>query len=205
MGSGGKSVVDNEIFSLSFKRMLDKKTVPTEDEINEHIGNKAVKHIETIKNCLSNIFEIQMELKFPFGNNYGWGYKVSNKSKHLFYLFFEKDSINIMLQIKKKIEKENEIEKYNNLSEEGKEYWKDSYPCGENGGWIHYRILNKKHLKDMGIFLSVKTKKEINLWIWITESGQTTHNEAVEFIIWPEKIGKIYIILEIFRGVLSKF
>ena len=102
MGSGGKSVVDNEIFSLSYKRMLDKRNVPTENEINEHIGDKAVKHIETIKSNLSNVFEIQMELKFPFGNNYGWGYKVSNKSKHLFYIFFEKDSINIMLQIKKK-------------------------------------------------------------------------------------------------------
>ena len=110
MGSGGKSVVDNEIFSLSYKRMLDKKTVPTEDEINEHIGNKAVKHIETIKSGLSNIFETQMEVKFPFGNNYGWGYKVSNRSKHLFYIFFEKDSINIMLQIKKKMDTLQDIE-----------------------------------------------------------------------------------------------
>ena len=95
-----------------------------------------------------------------FENNYGWEYKISNRSKDL---FFEKDSINIMLQIKKKIEKENEIEKYNNLSAEGKEYWKNSYPCGKNGGWIHYRVKNKKHLKDIGIFLSVKTKKEIKM------------------------------------------
>jgi hypothetical protein len=103
-----------------------------------------------------------MELKFPFGNNYVWGYKVSNKSKHLFYLFLEKGSITIMLQISK-IKTGKEIEKYNSLTEEGKAHWKNKYPCGENGGWIHYRIVNKKQLKDTGIFLSIKTNKEVAL------------------------------------------
>jgi len=145
-----------------YERMLNKQVVPNEDEIKEYIGGKAFENIKLIKNGLSNIFEVKMELKFPFGNNYGWGYKVSNKSKHLFYLFFEKGSITVMIQINK-IETEKEIEKYNNLSEEGKEYWKNKYPCGENGGWIHYRILNKKQLNDIGIFLSIKTNKEIKL------------------------------------------
>jgi len=27
-------------------------------------------------NSLNQIFEINAELKFPFGNNYGWGYKI---------------------------------------------------------------------------------------------------------------------------------
>jgi hypothetical protein len=143
--------------------MLNKQAVPTEDEINDYIGEKAVKHIELIKNSLGKIFEIKSELKFPFGNNYGWGYKISAKSKHLFYLFFERGSITIMLQIKKNIKTETQIEKYNCLSEEGKDYWKNSYPCGENGGWIHYRITNENQLKDIGIFLSVKTNKEICL------------------------------------------
>ncbi len=65
-----------------------------------------------------------------------------------------------MFQISK-IKTEKEIEKYNNLSEEGKEYWKNRYPCGENGGWLQYRITNKKQLKDIGIFLSIRTNKEI--------------------------------------------
>jgi hypothetical protein len=67
-----------------------------------------------------------------------------------------------MIQIKG-IRTEKEIEKYNKLSEEGKEYWNNRYPCGENGGWIHYRVLNKKHLKDIGIFLSIRTNKEMKL------------------------------------------
>jgi len=145
-----------------YERLLDKNIVPCTENIQKYIGMKAVKNVEKIKNALEKVFEINMELKFPFGKNYGWGYKVSNKSKHLFYIFFEKGSITLMLQINK-INSEKEIEKYNKLSEEGKEYWKNRYSCGENGGWIHYRLIDKNHLKDIGIFLSIKTKMEIEL------------------------------------------
>jgi hypothetical protein len=145
-----------------YERILDKENVPTEQFIKEYMGKEAVKNSELLKNALENIFEINIELKYPFGNKYGWGYKVSIKSKHLFYMFFEKGSFTIMIQIKG-IETKKEIEKYNKLSKEGKNYWNNRYPCGENGGWLHYRILNKKHLKDIGIFLSIRTNKEIEL------------------------------------------
>ena len=142
--------------------MLNKQTVPTENEINGFIGKRSVENIELIKKSLESIFDINMELKFPFGNNYGWGYKVSSKSKHLFYIFFEKGCITITLQIRT-IKTEKEIERYNKLSGEGRKYWENRYPCGENGGWIHYKIANKKQLKDLGLFLSIKTNKEIEL------------------------------------------
>jgi hypothetical protein len=103
-----------------------------------------------------------MELKFPFGKEYGWGYKISSKSKHLFYIFFEKNCFIITMQISK-IKTEKEIKNYNELSEEGKNYWENRYPCGKNGGWIHYKVKNKKQLKDIGIFLSIKTNKEIKI------------------------------------------
>jgi hypothetical protein len=144
------------------ERMLNKKVVPTEKEINEYIGEKSIENINIIKKSLEKIFEINIELKFPFGNNYGWGYKISNKSKHLFYIFFERNSITIMLQIGG-IKSENEMEKYSKLSEEGKKYWENRYPCGENGGWIHYRIINKKQLIDIGIFLTIKTNREVKM------------------------------------------
>ena len=145
-----------------YERMLDKQNVPTENEIQKHIGKKSTKHIALLKDGLGKIFEIKTELKFPFGNDYGWGYKFNHKAKHLFYLFFEKGSITIMLQISKVTTKQ-EIEKYNKLSNEGKKYWQNRYPCGTNGGWIHYRITNRKQLKDIEIFLSIKTNKEIKL------------------------------------------
>ena len=126
------------------------------------MGDKAVKNCEFLKRALKKLFEINIESKYPFGNNYKLGYKVSNKSKHLFYLFPENGSFTIMLQIQG-IKTEKEIEKYNKLSDERKEYWKNRYPCGKNGGWIHYRIINKKQLKDIGIFLSIKTNKDIEI------------------------------------------
>jgi hypothetical protein len=144
-----------------YERMLNKEIVPKENTIKEFIGEKAFENINLIKDALEKIMEIKMELRFPYGNKYGWGYKISDiKNKHLFDLFFEKGSINIMLRIQ--IKTETEIEKYNKLSDEGKEYWENKYPCG-NGGWIHYRVINKKHLKDIGIFLCIKTKKEIKI------------------------------------------
>ena len=92
-----------------YERMLNKQVVPTEEVIKKYIEGKAVENIEKTKNGLEKIFELKMELKFPFGNGYGWGYKVSNKTKHMFYLFFEKGDITIMLQINK-IKTEKEIE-----------------------------------------------------------------------------------------------
>ena len=144
-----------------YERMLNKKIIPTEDEIKKYIGKDSVAHIEQIRKALEGVFEITMELKFPFGNKYGWGYKVSGNSKHLFYLFFEKGAVTVMLQISK-IRTEREIENYNRLSEEGKKYWETRYPCGDNGGWVHYRITKQKQLKDIGIFLSIRTNKEID-------------------------------------------
>jgi hypothetical protein len=84
-----------------YERMVNKQVIPTEREINEYIGKKSVENIKAIKNSLKKLFDVKMELKFPFGSNYGWGYKVSHKSKHLFYIFFEKNGITITFQISK--------------------------------------------------------------------------------------------------------
>ncbi len=145
-----------------YERMLDKNTVPIPKKIKEYMGKEAVENSEILKKSLKKVLDLNCELKFPFGNNYGWGYKVSSKSKHLFYLFFEKGSFTIMLQISK-IKTEEELAKYDKLSEKGKTYWENRYPCGENGGWIQYRVIDKKELKDIGIFLSIRTKKEIEI------------------------------------------
>ena len=65
-----------------YERILDKKIVPTPKKIKEYMGKDAVENSERLKKSIKNVLDINLELKFPFGNNYGWGYKVSNKSKH---------------------------------------------------------------------------------------------------------------------------
>ena len=106
---------------------------------------------------MEKIYDIKFELRFPYGNKYGWGYKVrrivkpGSKPKYLFDIFLEKGSINIMCRLE--VKTDDELVKYDKLSEEGKKYWENRYPCGgENSGWVKYRVINKNQLKDIGIF-----------------------------------------------------
>ena len=70
-----------------YERLLDKNIIPTEKQIKEYMGEEAVENSEFLKRALKKAYEINIELKYPFGNNYGWGYKVSSKSKHLLEYF----------------------------------------------------------------------------------------------------------------------
>ena len=80
-----------EIIMVS--RMLDKNFTPTKAEIFEHIGNNGQLLLTKFDEAFSKQYDMKRELKFPFGNNYGWGYQYSHKTKHLCYVFFEKDQI----------------------------------------------------------------------------------------------------------------
>jgi hypothetical protein len=146
-----------------FERMLDKKNLPNVCEIEKYIGKRSTKYIKSMISNLKDHFNVIIEIKFPFGNKYGWGYKISNKSKHLLYIFFEKRAITVMIQIEN-IESDIGKLKYNELSTEGKEYWEKSYPCGIGGGWIHYRLLNDNNFDDIGKFIMMKTNREFE-WV----------------------------------------
>ena len=38
------------------------------------------------------------------------------------------------------------------------ELWKNRYPCGDNGGWIHYRVLSDQELEDVLKLLFIRKK-----------------------------------------------
>jgi hypothetical protein len=38
------------------------------------------------------------------------------------------------------------------------ELWKNRYPCGEHGGWIHYRVLVDDELTDVIKLLTIRKK-----------------------------------------------
>ena len=77
------------------------------------------------------------------------------KSKHLCYCFFEKKAITITIQLKN-IDNEFCRLKYKELSENGKKYWENRYPCEEGGGWIHFRILNDEDYLNIGKYIMMK-------------------------------------------------
>ena len=139
-----------------YERMLDKLKEPSIAEIHEYIGENSLLLLNTFEETLKQRYELKRDLKFPFGNNYGWGFKYSHKTKHLCYVFFEKDAITIMLQIGGNLV--GKIEKV--LPEclpKTEDYWNNRYPCGE-GGWIHYRVLNGDELNDVIKLLAIKQK-----------------------------------------------
>ena len=141
-------------------RMLDKNIIPTEKDILEFIGNDANNLLKQFEEEFNKQYYMQKELKFPFGNNYGWGYKYSHKTKHLCYVFFENGEIDVMLQISSK-----DNDKLDEVINAGllltKELWKNKYPCS-NGGWINYRPKTAEDIKEIMRLLAFK-KKPVNL------------------------------------------
>jgi hypothetical protein len=139
-----------------YERMLDTDRQPTLEEIHETIGSNGVKLLEELEGFLTNHYDLLSEVRFPFGNNYGWGMKYSHKSKHLCYIFFEKGAFTVTIQLGKK-ELPALQEKLPALSPKTNEIWENRYPCGD-GGWIHYRVLIQLDLQDIKELITVKIK-----------------------------------------------
>lgn len=136
------------------KRMLDKKHEPTLDEIKSTIG-KQYALLEYLEDNLKQRYDLIKDLKFPFGNTYGWGYKYAHKAKHLTYVFFEENDITAMLQIgsKEAVIFEKDLDSY---LPKTRVLWDDKYPCGEHGGWIQYTMKDKREVDEVLKILALR-------------------------------------------------
>ena len=143
-----------------YERLLDKSVMPDEAAIQEYLGLQSHERFTIFENRLKANYQLVRELKFPFGNNYGWGYKYSHKASHLCYVFFEKDAFTVMLQIGDK--QVPLLESHlSSLLQKTQDLWRDRYPCGERGGWIYYRVLADDELADVIKLLAVKKKPSV--------------------------------------------
>ncbi|MEI8199689.1 MAG: DUF3788 family protein [Eubacteriales bacterium] len=140
-----------------YERMLDRKKIPTEDEICEYIGKESAELLRIFDDALFARYDIVKDLKFPFGNEYGWGYRYAHKTKQLCYLFFEKDAFTILIQVNP----DQDPMKFESMLAlslpRTKELWAQRYPCSV-GGWLYYRVLNKEELDDVLMLLEFKKK-----------------------------------------------
>lgn len=131
-----------------FERMLDKSIIPNASQILETLGEKSYEQLMQFEASLSSQYDLHKELRFPFGNNYGWGYKYSHKTFHLCYAFFEKGAFTVMLQIgDKQVAKAERI--IAGLSDKAQTVWSNRYPCGDQGGWIFYRIIEDQDVSEV--------------------------------------------------------
>ncbi len=139
-----------------YERMLNKEISPSENEIKEYVGKDIYQLLNYFETKLGTLYDFSKELKFPFGNNYGWGYKYSCKPKHLCYLFFEKQSFTVLLQINGKGKEVLENNLANFLTKTI-ELWEERYPCGE-GGWVNYRPFSVDEVEDIIKLLQIKVR-----------------------------------------------
>jgi len=140
-----------------YERLLDKNSEPTPQQVRECLGEDGFRYLLSLEDYLQTHYHLSKEIRFPFGNSYGWGYKYSHKSSHLCYAFFEKGAFTVTIQIGDK--QAPLVEKYlSTLSPKAQKLWKNRYPCGDNGGWVHYRILSGDDLNDVYKFISAKKK-----------------------------------------------
>lgn len=135
------------MYSSTIQRFMDKTIAPSFSEINNLLGQKAIERLIKLETFMQNNYDLIRELKFPFGNNYGWGYKYSHKNKLLCYVFFEKDSFTVTITIGKS-ELQRLYQELNNMLPKTKELWENRYPCGD-GGWVHYRLEDDNELLDI--------------------------------------------------------
>ena len=140
-----------------YERMLDKETMPDEAAIQKHLGRQSLKRLAGFEKLLESGYQITKELRFPFGNSYGWGYKYSHKSSHLCYVFFEKDAFTVMLQIGDRQVPLLE-DRLPSLLQKTRDLWEDRGLCGELGGWVHYRVLTSDELADVVKLLAIRKK-----------------------------------------------
>lgn len=138
------------------KRFFDKNKVPDPSEIEQLLGAYATERLKNLDSFFKSNYNIVRELKFQFGNQYGWSYKYSTNGKMLCYVFFEEGAVTVTITIGK-----NEVSKLTSelpkMLQKTRELWANRYPCGE-GGWIHYRIENDNELPDIQKLICIKKK-----------------------------------------------
>ena len=138
-----------------YERMLDGGHRPSTLEIQNTLGMKACAYLNLLETRLADLYDLRKELRFPFGNDYGWGVKYSHKAVHLVYVFFEQGAFTVMLQIgdaRVPLMKES----LSSWSEMARTLWENRYPCGEEGGWIRYRILEQEEIEEIIRLIMIK-------------------------------------------------
>lgn len=137
-----------------YERMLNKQVTPTITEMTEYCGNNA--ELFTLLNeWLSETYGTSQTVKFPYGNQYGWGIAHRMKQKLICNVFAEDNAFTVMMRLSNK-----QFESiYDKVQKYTREYIDHKYPCSE-GGWIHYRVTCREHFDDIQKLLSLKCQGE---------------------------------------------
>lgn len=133
-----------------YERMLNKQEIPTIEEMTKFCGENS-ERFSLLNEWLSDFFNTEQKIVFPYGNNYGWGVAHKKKNKLICNIFAEDNAFSVMMRLSDKQYKT----VYGQLQKYAQEYIDNKYPCGD-GGWIHYRVASGEHFDDIKTLLAVK-------------------------------------------------
>ena len=132
------------------ERMLNKENQPTFEEMICYSGESGKLWMKLNERLVSE-FALDKLIRFPYGNDYGWGVKYSRKSKHICDIFAERDAFCALFQVSDRAMDS----VYGGLSDYAKTIWADKSPC-KGGGWIEFRVLNVEQLADLEKIIRAK-------------------------------------------------
>lgn len=139
------------------KRFCEKYHQPTEDFIQTFMGDDAWQRLMRFEDMLRDRYDLNREMKFPFGNEYGWGFRYAHKKSLLLYVFFEEGGFCCTISINSAGAQEVEA-MLDDLLPEIRTIWINRYACGADGGWINRSVTSDDELLDLVRLVGVKVK-----------------------------------------------
>lgn len=132
------------------KRLLDKTIKPSFQDMLQICGDVS-EYFQKINDYICEKDDMISEIKFPYGNNYGWCISYHKKNKLFCNLFPGEKAFNIMIRLTNK--------EFSLIYEDGTKYLQElidnKYVCGE-AGWIHYEFTDKNQYNDLLLLLNTK-------------------------------------------------
>lgn len=133
------------------ERMLDKLNTPTPAELAAWCGECETLYSDLL-GFMTNQMGAEPEIRFPYGNSYGWCTTFRKKKKLICDIFPECGAVNVMLRLTDAAF----AEAYPKLGAYMQSIIDNKYPCG-SGGWIHAEIMDDERLEDIKLLLTIKS------------------------------------------------
>ena len=133
-----------------YERLLDRTLSPTFEDLLTYSGKTDALWTD-VNNHIQEAFSADRQIRFPYGNKYGWSCKYSQKRKHICDIFAENGAFALHFRISDK----QLLTVYDGLSGYSKSICDNKYPCS-GGGWLTYRVLTREHTEDVKRLLDAK-------------------------------------------------
>ncbi len=139
------------------KRLTEKHQQPQEEFVRLFMGDDAWQRLMRFEELLRERYDLSREMKFPFGNTYGWSFRYAHKKSLLLYVFFEEGGFCCTISINDKGARAVKT-MLDSLRPEIQEIWKNRYACGVDGGWLNRSVASDDELPDLVRLVGVKVK-----------------------------------------------